>query len=218
MLRSYLKGHGGNRGKAQLCFFVRYPPKRVISGARLTDRIVVYDVRGVVSAARVWWTFRAFGHDAVAVLDGGLRKWRAEGRPVESGTPEPRARTFQARLRPELVRDMAAVRARLYAATAAGHVGPRRAKQRDPDDEPAPEQARRSSAGSRSAALAQDAIEVCAIDGRRGREANQHADRRRYREGQPDDRTVHADRSRNAGPSCAGWSVRPREAGPRPPG
>ena len=38
------------------------------------DRVVVYDVRGVVSAARVWWTFRAFGHDAVAVLDGGLRE------------------------------------------------------------------------------------------------------------------------------------------------
>src|SRR5262245_11754524 len=33
------------------------------------DRVVVYDTRGVVSAARVWWTFRAFGHDAVAVLD-----------------------------------------------------------------------------------------------------------------------------------------------------
>ena len=45
------------------------------------DRVVVYDVRGVVSAARVWWTFRVFGHDRVAVLDGGLRKWRAEGRP-----------------------------------------------------------------------------------------------------------------------------------------
>jgi len=41
------------------------------------DRVVVYDVRGVISAARVWWTFRAFGHDAVAVLDGGFRKWRA---------------------------------------------------------------------------------------------------------------------------------------------
>jgi thiosulfate/3-mercaptopyruvate sulfurtransferase len=77
------------------------------------DRVVVYDVRGVVSAARVWWTFRAFGLDTVAVLDGGLRKWRAEGRPVESGTPTPTARAFEARLRPELVRDLGAMRANL---------------------------------------------------------------------------------------------------------
>lgn len=74
-------------------------------------RIVVYDVRGVVSAARVWWTFRAFGHDDVAVLDGGLRKWRAEGRPVESGGAAPARVAFTARLRPELVRDVEAMRA-----------------------------------------------------------------------------------------------------------
>ncbi|HTO10199.1 MAG TPA: 3-mercaptopyruvate sulfurtransferase [Candidatus Binatia bacterium] len=77
------------------------------------DRVVVYDVRGVISAARVWWTFRAFGHDAVGVLDGGLRKWRAEGRAVESGTPAPAARAFTATLRPELVRDLDAVRANI---------------------------------------------------------------------------------------------------------
>ena len=76
-------------------------------------RVVVYDVRGVVSAARVWWTFRAFGHDAVAVLDGGLGKWRAEGRPLERSAPVPARRAFAARLRPELVRDLAAMRANL---------------------------------------------------------------------------------------------------------
>ena len=77
------------------------------------DRIVVYDVRGVVSAARVWWTFRVFGHDAVAVLDGGLRKWQAEGRSVERGATVPARRAFTARLRPELVRDLNAMRANL---------------------------------------------------------------------------------------------------------
>jgi thiosulfate/3-mercaptopyruvate sulfurtransferase len=77
------------------------------------DRVVVYDTRGVVSAARVWWTFRAFGHDAVAVLDGGLPRWRTEDRPVESGQPAPRPRRFTARLRRRLVRDLAAVRANL---------------------------------------------------------------------------------------------------------
>lgn len=74
------------------------------------DRVVVYDTRGVVSAARVWWTFRAFGHDAVAVLDGGLPKWLAEGRPVETGAPAPPARRFTARPRPALVRDLEAMR------------------------------------------------------------------------------------------------------------
>jgi thiosulfate/3-mercaptopyruvate sulfurtransferase len=77
------------------------------------DRVVVYDVRGVISAARVWWTFRAFGHDAVAVLDGGLRKWRAEGRPVEHAPAAPTPRQFRATLHPELVRDLEAMRANL---------------------------------------------------------------------------------------------------------
>ena len=79
------------------------------------DQVVVYDVRGVVSAARVWWTFRAFGYDDVAVLDGGLRKWRAEGRPVEAGTPSPIGRRFTARARLALVRDLEAVHQRLIA-------------------------------------------------------------------------------------------------------
>ncbi|HEX2436785.1 MAG TPA: 3-mercaptopyruvate sulfurtransferase [Methylomirabilota bacterium] len=77
------------------------------------DRVIVYDVRGVVSAARVWWTFRAFGHDGVAVLDGGLKKWRAEGRAVESGPARPTPRVFTARRRPELVRDLEAIRANI---------------------------------------------------------------------------------------------------------
>jgi thiosulfate/3-mercaptopyruvate sulfurtransferase len=74
------------------------------------DLVVVYDTRGVVSAARVWWTFRAFGHDRVAVLDGGLPKWRAEGRPLEAGAPAPRPRRFAARLRKSLVRDLRQMR------------------------------------------------------------------------------------------------------------
>jgi len=44
--------------------------------------IVVYDTPGLMSAGRVWWTFRVFGHERVAILDGGLRAWLAEGRPV----------------------------------------------------------------------------------------------------------------------------------------
>lgn len=77
------------------------------------DRVVVYDTRGVVSAARVWWTFRAFGHDRVAVLDGGLPKWRAEGRAIEAGVPAPIGRRFTARLRPDLVRSLDEMRRNL---------------------------------------------------------------------------------------------------------
>jgi thiosulfate/3-mercaptopyruvate sulfurtransferase len=77
------------------------------------DRVVVYDSRGVVSAARVWWTFRVFGHDAVAVVDGGLPKWRSEGRPLATGAATPTARRFTARFRPELVRDAAHVKANI---------------------------------------------------------------------------------------------------------
>ena len=77
------------------------------------DRVIVYDSRGVISAARVWWTFRVFGHDRVAVLDGGFPRWLAEGRPVASGEAAPRPRRFSARLRRRLVRDLASVRGNL---------------------------------------------------------------------------------------------------------
>ena len=47
--------------------------------------VVFYDQKGLMSAARGWWMMGLFGHDRAAVLDGGLPKWRAEGRPVEAG-------------------------------------------------------------------------------------------------------------------------------------
>jgi thiosulfate/3-mercaptopyruvate sulfurtransferase len=80
-------------------------------GLNDTDDLIVYDGSGAnLSAARVWWSFRVFGHSRVAVLDGGLRKWRAEGRPVEQGwVTLPRGR-FSARLDRSAVRDLAAMR------------------------------------------------------------------------------------------------------------
>ena len=77
------------------------------------DRVVVYDTRGVVSAARVWWMFRVFGHDGIGVLEGGFPKWRAESRPVEAGFTPPEPRRSSARFRPELVRQLDQVRANL---------------------------------------------------------------------------------------------------------
>lgn len=73
-------------------------------------RLVIYDSQGLFSAPRVWWTFRAMGHEDVAVLDGGLPKWIAEGRPVEDGVPPPRERHFTSRYSNDLVRDKAQVR------------------------------------------------------------------------------------------------------------
>ena len=100
------------------------------------DRVIVYDVRGVVSAARVWWTFRAFGHDRVAVLDGGLRAWKADGRAIEAGEPAPPRREFRATLRPELVRDLDAVRRNL--STRAEQVLDARSRGRFEGTEPEP--------------------------------------------------------------------------------
>ncbi len=73
-------------------------------------QIVVYDDAGLFSAARVWWTFRVMGHDAVSVLNGGLPKWRAEGRPVDANPVRRHASTFRAAFRPDLVRDAASMR------------------------------------------------------------------------------------------------------------
>jgi len=67
-------------------------------------QVVVYDALGLMSAARVWWMFRVFGHTRVAVLDGGLPKWTAEGRPLASGDAAPPAKRFQAAFQPHLVR------------------------------------------------------------------------------------------------------------------
>ena len=77
------------------------------------DRVVVYDSNGLSSAGRAWWMLRLFGHQNVALLDGGLPKWKAEGRPVVTAVPSPAPRHFTARFEPALVRDKAAVLANL---------------------------------------------------------------------------------------------------------
>jgi thiosulfate/3-mercaptopyruvate sulfurtransferase len=62
------------------------------------DTVVVYDSVGLYSAARVWWTFRLFGAKKVYILDGGLPKWKSEGRPLETGDAERAARKFTAEM------------------------------------------------------------------------------------------------------------------------
>ena len=76
-------------------------------------RIVVYDGGNMMAAARVWWTFRVFGHNDIVVLDGGLAKWLAEGRPVTDEPTTPKERHFTARQNSFLVRDLEQVLANI---------------------------------------------------------------------------------------------------------
>lgn len=68
-------------------------------------RVVFYDQKGLASAARGWWLMGLFGHDAAAVLDGGLPSWRSKGQPLESGDPAaPVPATFRPDFRPMRLR------------------------------------------------------------------------------------------------------------------
>ena len=91
----------------------RFAEKMVERGIGDGDRVVVYDTVGLSSAGRAWWMLRLYGHDNVALLDGGLPKWTAEGRPLDSAQPVIPPRRFTARFRPELVRDKEAIRANI---------------------------------------------------------------------------------------------------------
>jgi thiosulfate/3-mercaptopyruvate sulfurtransferase len=82
-------------------------------------RVIAYDSVGLFSAARAWWMFKVFGHEDVAVLDGGLRKWLAEGRPTQDGPAQkPQERHFTARARPMMVKDYEDVAAALKSGSA----------------------------------------------------------------------------------------------------
>lgn len=70
------------------------------------NRIIIYDGAGLFSAARVWWMFRAMGHEDVAVLDGGLPKWKSENRALSDMAPVTRERHYTARLNNLIVRDL----------------------------------------------------------------------------------------------------------------
>jgi thiosulfate/3-mercaptopyruvate sulfurtransferase len=93
----------------------RFAAKMAERGIGNDDRVIVYDTVGLSSAGRAWWILRLFGHDNVALLDGGLPKWKSEGRSLETGAPKIPLRNFIARFRPELVRDKAAIRANIAA-------------------------------------------------------------------------------------------------------
>jgi thiosulfate/3-mercaptopyruvate sulfurtransferase len=85
----------------------RFAEKMAERGVGNGDRVIVYDANGLSSAARAWWLLRLFGHDNVALLDGGLPKWKAEGRPLETAAPSIPKRQFTPRFDAMLVRGKA---------------------------------------------------------------------------------------------------------------
>ncbi len=82
------------------------PPERFAAlmgalGVGDSTRVVVYDHAGTQFATRLWWALTFYGHDRVSVLDGGWKKWTAEGRPTTSEVPAPEPATFTPRPRSE---------------------------------------------------------------------------------------------------------------------
>jgi thiosulfate/3-mercaptopyruvate sulfurtransferase len=92
------------------------PPEKFMSRMRAMGvgdghQVVVYDGNGLFSAARVWWLFRLMGKTDIAVLDGGIRKWIAEGREIEDMPPIVRDRHMTAQRQAHLVKDVTQVAA-----------------------------------------------------------------------------------------------------------
>lgn len=79
-------------------------------GLRRDATVVVYDAHGIFSAPRVWWTLRTMGFPKARVLDGGLRKWRAERRPMETSPRKTPSTMLESVFDRKLVRDLYAVR------------------------------------------------------------------------------------------------------------
>lgn len=106
-------------------------------------RVIVYDTAGLFSAARVWWMFRAMGHEEVAVLNGGLPKWKSEGRPLEDGPARVRTpRHFTPRVNANLIRDLDDMRA--LVASSCGQIVDARPASRFEGSQPEPRAGLRS--------------------------------------------------------------------------
>ncbi len=91
----------------------RFEQRMGALGIESGQRLVFYDQQGIFSSARGWWLMQLFGHRAAAVLDGGLPKWRAEGRPLEAGTPVATPTRYSARFNARYLRGLGDVLANL---------------------------------------------------------------------------------------------------------
>jgi len=82
-------------------------------GISTGDTVVAYDSGGWVAAPRAWWMFLSFGYADVKVLDGGLKKWKQEGRPTQSGKVTPKPGKFTAKFDPSYIRSQQQVLANI---------------------------------------------------------------------------------------------------------
>jgi len=102
-------GRNGRHPLPQFETFVRWMGAK---GLRPTDQVVCYDAANGSAAARLWWMLRWAGHQAVAVLDGGIAKWLQESRPVDAAVPQLRPTSYPAK-RSAVTFDVQAVQANL---------------------------------------------------------------------------------------------------------
>src|SRR5262245_61630343 len=93
----------GTNGRHPLPDPALFAAKLGAAGVGPDTQVVAYDAHGAVNASRLWWMLRWLGHDAAAVLDGGIGKWLGEARPVTTELPRPAAARFDARPRPVAV-------------------------------------------------------------------------------------------------------------------
>lgn len=95
----------GRNGRHPLPDPVALAAKLSACGVAPGRQVVAYDDTGNCYAVRLWWLLRWMGHDRVALLDGGLKAWTAEGRPLETRTPASRAGNFTPHLNPDATVD-----------------------------------------------------------------------------------------------------------------
>ena len=91
---------------AQIALPARFAAAMVAIGVGDDSDVVVVDHAGGHFATRLWWALRYYGHDRVAVLDGGHQRWVAEARALETAVAAPPAAVFTPRPRPEMIADV----------------------------------------------------------------------------------------------------------------
>lgn len=113
-LSSPVQTHGGRHPMPDLAQLAATLSAMGVTSANAGEPtlVVAYDDSRLAFAARLWWLLRYMGHDQVAVLDGGLAGWQAAGYPVTTEVPGPQPGQFMPALRPELLVDIEAVKAR----------------------------------------------------------------------------------------------------------
>jgi thiosulfate/3-mercaptopyruvate sulfurtransferase len=91
----------------------RFAEKMAERGIGNDDKVIVYDANGLSSAGRAWWMLQLFGHDNVALLDGGFGKWTKEKCPTEMSPVRPEPKSLSVSFNAALVRGLSEMNANL---------------------------------------------------------------------------------------------------------